>query len=86
MTRRYDDRILERHDIDGDGRADRRPGKKSVLPIGGRSLIKGPLSMFGMVLGYLGLVAILSMAPFWHLTVTPHESPSLTCTDFGGSR
>ena len=42
-----------------------RPGKRSVLPVAGLSQIKGPLSMLGMALGYLGLVAILSMAPFW---------------------
>ena len=86
MTRQHDDRIPVRHGIDRDGHGDRRLSKRSVLPVAGLSQIKGPLSMLGMALGYLGLVAILSMAPFWHLAITPHQSPAMVCTDFGGSR
>lgn len=80
------DRISERNDIDGEGRVDRRSHKRSVLPISSLSAIRGPLSLFGMALGYLGLVAILSMAPFWHLAFTPHQSQPMVCTDFGGGR
>lgn len=85
MTGQHD-RISERNDIDRDGRADRRSHKRSVLPISSLGTFKGPLSMIGMALGYLGLVAILSMAPFWHLSVAPHQSQPMVCTDFGGSR
>ncbi|MGI9490082.1 MAG: hypothetical protein ACR2RF_30195 [Geminicoccaceae bacterium] len=86
MTRQRDDRILVRQGIDRDGHGDRHPSKRSVLPVSGLSQIKGPLSMLGMALGYLGLVAILSMAPFWHLAITPHQNSAIVCTDFGGSR
>lgn len=86
MTRQHDDKILERHDIDRDGRVERRSCKRSILPVAALPIIKGPLRMLGMTLGYLGLVAILSMAPFWHHAITPHQSPSMVCTDFGGSR
>lgn len=85
MTGQHD-RISERSGIDRIERADRRSCKRSVLPTGGLGAVRGPLSMLGMALGYLGLVAILSMAPFWHLAVTPHQSQSMVCTDFGGSR
>ncbi len=86
MTRQHDDGVLERQDIDRDGLADRRSHRRSVLPAAGFPAIRGPLSMLGLAIGYLGLVAILSMAPFWHLAITPHQSPSMVCTDFGGSR
>lgn len=85
MTRQHD-RISERNDIDRDGRAHRSSQKRSVLPLTGHGAVRGPLSMLGMAFGYLGLVAILSMAPFWHLAVTPHQSQLMVCTDFGGSR
>ncbi len=85
MIRRHDS-TSERIGIDGDGRTHRRLCKRSVLPASGLPSVRGPLSMLGMALGYLGLVAILSMAPFWHLAFTPYQSPAMVCTDFGGSR
>ncbi|MGI9416980.1 MAG: hypothetical protein ACR2RA_03970 [Geminicoccaceae bacterium] len=68
---------------------DRRRGRferKPVLP-GARSwMTEGPASKLAMALGYLGLVAILTMAPFWMQTVEPQQSQPSFCTDFGGSR
>lgn len=67
-------------------RAGRVPGKRSIL--GGRasSGIRSGFSAFGMALGYLGLVAILSMAPYWHQAIAPHPGQPLVCTESGGSR
>lgn len=63
-----------------------RRGRKPVLP-GARSWsVKRPLSTLAMAIGYLGLVAILTMAPFWMQTVAPKQSEPMVCTDFGGSR
>jgi len=42
--------------------------------------------MAGMAVGYLGLVAILSMAPVLQQTIGLHSEHILACTDFGGSR
>lgn len=53
------------------------PGPKSLMR---------RLSVVGMAVGYLGLVAILSTAPYWQQTIQPHEERPLVCTDFGGSR
>ena len=50
------------------------------------SAVKAPLMKVGMVVGYLGLVMMLSMAPFWHQVITPSAAQPLVCTDFGGSR
>lgn len=61
-------------------------GRKPVLPKVGLRMCGGWLSTFGMALGYLGLVAMLSMAPYWHMAGAPHQSHIMACTDFGGSR
>lgn len=83
---RQHDRTLEPTDVDGDGQKHRRLCRRSGLSTFGSAAVRGPLSMVGMALGYLGLVAILSMAPFWHLAFTPYQSAQMVCTDFGGSR
>lgn len=66
-------------------RAGSRFGKRQVLPSRGASWPSG-LSTIGMVLGYLGLVAILATAPFWQQAGEPHRDQPAVCTDFGGSR
>jgi hypothetical protein len=69
-----------------DGDSPRRLQRKPILPMIASGMTKKRLPMAGMILGYLGLVAILSMAPYWHLASTPYQSQVLACTDFGGSR
>jgi hypothetical protein len=61
--------------------------RRAFLSAGARQgSISGRLSAIGMVLGYLGLVMILSTAPFWQQSIAPHLDQPLNCTDFGGSR
>ncbi|MGI9508803.1 MAG: hypothetical protein ACR2QJ_05585 [Geminicoccaceae bacterium] len=74
---------------DGKGlgeQASDRPAKKPVLPAVRSSVINPRLSAFGMALGYLGLVAVLTLAPVWQQAAVPHQGQPLVCTDFGGSR
>lgn len=85
MTRQHD-RFIECRDTDQVRPAHRRSGKKAILPTANVRVNRGPLSMLGMALGYAGLVALLSMAPFFHLAVAPYQSHPMACTDFGGSR
>jgi len=80
------DKVSEQNAIGSDARADHRSNKKSVFPIIGSNPARGWLSKLGLAFGYLGLVAILSTAPFWHQVVAPQESYLAACTDFGGSR
>lgn len=54
-----------------------RPGSRSR---------RGMLSNLGMAVGYLGLVMILSAAPFVHEVLGDRHGHYLACTDFGGSR
>lgn len=51
-----------------------------------RKRTKRRLSMTVMAIGYLGLVALLAMAPALHQTIASPASHILACTDFGGSR
>jgi len=60
--------------------------RKPILPSTGRRAKRSLFSVVGMGAGYLGLVAILSVAPFWHQVMLPQQSQYLVCTDFGGSR
>lgn len=66
--------------------AGRRPTKTCILPVVGSPMIKVRWSMFGMAVGYVCLVAILIMAPFWQQAIAPYHGQPLVCTDFGGSR
>ncbi len=85
MTRQHD-RFIEPSDADQGRPMHRRSAKRSILPATSVCTSRGPLSMLGMALGYLGLVALLSMAPFFHLAIAPYQSQPIACTDFGGSR
>ncbi len=69
-----------------DAASSRRIVRKPILPPVTPGMTGRRVPMAGMVLGYLGLVAILSMAPYWHLAGAPHQSEIMACTDFGGSR
>lgn len=60
--------------------------KKPIFGAFGCRMAKGPFSVFGMALGYLGLVVMLSTAPYWNQVITPAESYVAACSDFGGSR
>ncbi|MDH3658760.1 MAG: hypothetical protein OEU92_01830 [Alphaproteobacteria bacterium] len=68
-------------------RAGRRPhGKPVRVLFRSRAATGGPLSTLGMALGYIGLVAILTIAPFMQQATVPHQGRPMVCTDFGGSR
>lgn len=69
-----------------DGRASHAMRRRSVLPIAAVASTGGRLHVLGMAVGYLGLVTILSMAPYWHVASAPHQNQIMACTDFGGSR
>lgn len=60
--------------------------KKPIFGAIGCRMAKGPFSVFGMGLGYLCLVVMLSTAPYWNQVVSPDESYVAACSDFGGSR
>ena len=61
--------------------------ERSILGSGtNRKLVKRRLSTAAMVIGYLGLVAMLSMAPALHQTMATASDSIHACTDFGGSR
>lgn len=91
MTGRRD-KVSEPNAVGRDAPAGRGSQKRRVLPAAGpgarsgSGMIGNRLSMAGLALGYLGLVAILSAAPYWHQTLTPHAGQPAVCTDFGGSR
>ena len=63
-----------------------RPILPPVSPRTAVDMVTRRIPVAGMVLGYLALVAILSMAPYWHLAGAPDQSQIMACTDFGGSR
>jgi hypothetical protein len=70
-----------------DARAGRRPGKGGMFPGMRPAAAVSRLSMVGMALGYVGLVVMLSTAPYWHQVMGPHQGQhAAACTDFGGSR
>ena len=69
-----------------DAQAACRSSKKPVFSKTGANPMRNRLSMLGMAIGYMGLVMILSTAPFWHQVMTPEQSYRAACTDFGGSR
>ena len=61
--------------------------RRPLLAIGqGAAHASRRLSITALALGYLGLVTILSTAPFWQQALAPAENRPLVCTDFGGSR
>ncbi|MEZ5935016.1 MAG: hypothetical protein R3F54_24410 [Alphaproteobacteria bacterium] len=66
--------------------AGRHPAKGPIFPTLRPAMVTSRLSMVGMALGYLGLVAMLSTAPYWHQAMAPHQSHVAACTDVGGSR
>lgn len=80
------DKVIEQGAIGSDAQAGHRSSKKSVLPKTGANPVRSRLSMLGMAVGYMGLVMILSTAPFWHQAMTPDHGYLAACTDFGGSR
>lgn len=67
------------------GHADQRLAKRPVLPVSAPAR-PAWLSTLGMAVAYLGLVAILSMAPFWQQGDLPQQGQPTVATDFGGSR
>ncbi|MEM7041177.1 MAG: hypothetical protein AAF543_00055 [Pseudomonadota bacterium] len=79
-------RIATRDDIGRNGVRGGASGRRPILASADRQRVSRPLSMVGMALGYIGLVAILSVAPFWHQGMTAHQGQPMACTDFGGSR
>lgn len=80
------DIVSERNAVTSDMRAGCRLEKASILPTSGSPVVRSPLMKVGMVIGYLGLVMVLSVAPFWHQVITPSMADVTVCTDFGGSR
>ena len=75
-----------RYVIGSDVRAAQRSSKKPVFPKTGANPVRSRLSMLGLAAGYMGLVMILSTAPFWHQVMAPEHAYFAACTDFGGSR
>ena len=72
--------------IGSDVQAGHRSSRKPVFPKTGANPARSRLSMLGLAVGYMGLVMILSTAPFWHQAMTPEHGYLAACTDFGGSR
>jgi hypothetical protein len=68
----------------------RRHDRRSAASTGAipsyRKRVSDRLAMIGVALGYLGLVAVLALAPMWQQTISPYQHQPLACTDFGGSR
>lgn len=63
----------------------------NTLAIAGPQLSYKPrvsnrMALLGMALGYLGLVAILTMAPLWNQTLLGYDQHISACTESGGSR
>ena len=85
MTGLYDN-VFESGGAKLEEQAGHQPSKKCILPVVGSPMIKVRWSMFGMAVGYLCLVAILTVAPIWQQAIAPHQGQPLACTDFGGSR
>lgn len=85
MTERLD-KVSKRSVVTSDMRAGCRLEKTSIFPTSGSPVVRGPLMKAGMVIGYLGLVVALSVAPFWHQTIASSMAHQTVCTDFGGSR
>ena len=86
-------RISTRDDIGPAGTGRSGPGRRPILAPADRHRLRRPISLAGMALGYLSLVAILSIAPFWHQgapfwhqEMTADHGQPMVCTDFGGSR
>lgn len=51
-----------------------------------RQHVSNVTTMLGMAIGYLLLVAMLTLAPVLSQALTSSETTSLACTDPGGSR
>lgn len=51
-----------------------------------RQRVSNKMTILGMTIGYLGLVAILASAPLWNHRLVSDQAPPLSCTEFGSSR
>ncbi len=67
-----------------EGRVGLRSPTTPILPFVLTTVVGGRSPIAWMVVGCLGLVAILSTAPYWHLAEAPYRDQVIACTDFGG--